>query len=97
MNVKKCHDAFCILEVDGRDLLICLELSMAFLKERLKLVNFENLLRRVCFRIEVGNQRKYAVGRCFLLYGVLVDMKGKLICLFPSDAIRRLLGATSFL
>ena len=63
--MEKGDDPFGLLQIDGGNLLIGLELGMSRLQKRLELVDFQDFLRGIRLRIEVGNERKYAIRGLF--------------------------------
>ena len=97
MDVKKGDNSLGFFEVDRSDLLIGFELGMSLLKKRLELVDFEDLFGRVCFRVQIGDQRKYAI-RCFLrLHGLFVDRERDRVNVFPGDLLWGVFGRTPLL
>jgi hypothetical protein len=70
---------------------------MSLLKKRLELVDFKDLLCRVCFRIQIGDQWKDAIRFLFVAHGLLVDPERDGVNVFPGGLLGRIFGRTPFL
>jgi hypothetical protein len=83
VNVKEGYHPFWIFEVNRSYLLVGFELGMPFLEKWLEFVDFEHLFGRMGFRVQIGDQREYAVGRFLRLHGFLVNRVDDRVNIFP--------------
>ncbi len=82
---------------DSLDSLICLDLRKSILKKRLKLVDSKDLLGRVSFRIQIGDQWEYPIHFFFCAHGTLVDTERDRVNLSPGVHTFTAFGRTSLL
>lgn len=73
VDVKVGDHSLGLFEIDGGDLLVGFKLRMPLLKKRLEFVDFQDFFGWINFRIQIRDQREYAIGCAVRLHGLLVN------------------------